>query len=1188
MGTRTIGAKLQLENESQFRAALRNNAAELRSLKSELDLVSSEYRTNANSMEALTKKGEVLSSMYAAQEQRVAVLQQALAKSTATRDAEQKTVADLREKYEQAKKTLESYGDEVDKSSEEYQKAKAEVDKLRDAVIQHQSKLDSSTASVNKYELQLNKAGVELNNLKDRQDENKRLLEEAKNSADGCATSIDRYGDAVREAADGTEKSVSAVEALSTAMVAGGIQQKVEDLAGAMMECSEAAAAYELSLAKVSTLADSAVLSQQNMSAGILSLSSDLGKSAEEIADAAYQALSAGVETANVLDFTRQATQLSVAGFTDAATAVDVLTTVLNSYKLSADQTEAVASKLVKTQDLGKITVDDLGKVLGRVIPSAAAYGVNLDNVATAYARMTASGINAENTTTYLSTMFDELADSGSTVAGILLNQTGKSFAELMASGSSLGDVLDIIGQSVNRDSVQFSNLWASATAGKAALALFNSGAEAFNITLNEIANSSGSVAANYAKMADTSDYASRRVTVASKNLKIAVGNQLNPALDKLRNAGAGILETASNIVSENPALVSAITGVVTALGLLATGLSGLMIVKSVTAAMAALNITMAANPAVLVAVGIAGLTAAIATFVAQAEEANAQVEVLTESSRALAETVEASNQSYEDAVVSSEAAANTVDHYIDRLEELEAQGLETDAQQLEYQMILDKINELMPGINAELDAQTNHVKGGTAALRNQAAAWKQAAIQEAAYTRYKDDIAAMADAEYELAKNQALLSMAETEEGTIKQRLADNTTALNDAYARQQELLENTTGDSAEWSAAMSALNDDIANLEIETGQLNAALQENAQTRNDLNEAIERDNATIEANRDLVDAATESYMSFGDQVEESMGDASDAVDGASKSIQNGLSEMRKSYSELQTSARDSINNQIGLFDDLTGKCDMSTDDMIKNLLSQQQAFDNYATNLQIAMERGIDMGLVQKLSDGSKESMMILDELVSGTDDQIADLNAAFAGVAESKDTVSDAMAAVKLIYNDGLDDIAQDMLARGYQLGSYMVDGLIQGVNANKASYTKSVTGLANAGASAYAKANQIYSPSKRYRKLAEHDVQGLTVQYQADTPKLQAAATKMADAGYVAAIRARQASIPSITAAAAAPRTADNAQTMQMLQQILKAVQSGQKLVLDSGAFVGGTAEKYDAAMGQRKFLTDRGAI
>lgn len=1185
---RTIAVALKLENEAEYRAALKNSTAELRNLRSELDRVSSEYRNNANSMEALTAKSRAINDLYEAQSKRVSVLAGALEKAEQTRAQESRAIDEVREKYEAAKKALAEFGDEIDESNEGYQQAKSNVAKLQDEQISHEKALQSASASVDRYKTQLNRAYIELDKLDDQQAENARLMEEARQSADNCATSIDRYGNAVSEAAEGTGQSASAVEALSAALVAGGIQQKVSELAGTLMECSEAASEFELSLAKVGTIADNSILSQGELKAGILEMSSALGIGAGELSEAAYQALSAGVDTANVLNFTRQATELSVAGFTNAASAVDVLSTVINAYGLSSSDAEAVASKLVKTQDLGKITVDELAKSLGRVIPSAAAYGVNLDNIATAYANMTASGINAENATTYIATMLDELADNGSKAATILQEQTGKSFAELMRSGTSLGDVLNIIAATVNNDKEQFSGLWSSATAGRAALSLFNSGAEKFNSTLDAMANSSGSVAANYAKLADTSDFASRRMEVASANLKIAVGEQLNPILDKLRNAGAGILETATRIVSESPALVAVISGVVTALGLLAAGLSALMIVKAVTAAMAALNVTLAANPIGLVVVAITGLVAAIATFVSHASEAKQRMDELTEASRNLSDTVAESNQSYEDSILSATAAATAVEGYVRQLQELEQQGLDTNASQLEYQMIVDKINEVMPGLNVEIDEQTHLVKGGTAALLAHAESWKKNALAEAAYARYKDDLAAMADAEYELAKNTAQLNMVETEAKEISQQLEEKRSALAEAEEKLQWIQEGGQAVTAEQLAGWAQLQATADQLEGEIYDLEYAYYENKATQDEFNEAIDINNQAIEENKGQVEIATEAYMQFQKQAEEISGSTTGSMNESLDSVSDSLAKTGESYDELLEKARNSLDGQVGLFDKIDQKSKLSTDDMLANLRSQREAFDNYATNIQTAMERGIDIGLVQKLSDGSVESMQTLAELATATDEQVEEINKAFREKLDAQDSAAEAMAGVESAFNDGIAETAKSVYSEAEDIGTNMVNGAVYGIDAHREQYRRSVARLAEAGVDQWRRSNQQHSPSKRYRQLAEYDVQGLIVQYKADTPKLTSAVKDMADASYIEHIRARKTAATGFVTAAQTSSPRGLPQIMQLLQKLLDATNAGKVIALDSGALVGHTADKYNAAFGNLKFLTDRGAI
>lgn len=1189
MGQRSIDTVLRVQNEGGYKAALRSCTAELKVMKSDLDRVTSEFRTNANSMDALTQKGNILGNMYAAQQEKMELLRGAMVKAQNTRDQEEQTVASLRNQYDEARKVLASYAEKFGKNSEEYQKQERLVSSLRDELSKHQAKLDSSTKSYSYYATQLNKASVELYDLQDKQEENQRLLEEARRSADGCATSIDRYGEAVQEAADSTEESTSAVEAMAGAMVASGIQQKVENLAAELHKCSEEAQGYEKSIAKVSTIADDAVMSQSELASSTLSLSKDLRKDADEVADAMYEALSAGVQTTKALGFTKQSTQLAVAGFTDIGTSVDVLTTIINAYKLETGEAERVASVLVKTQDLGKITVDEFGKVVGRVIPSAAAYGVNLNNIGAAYANMTAAGINAENTTTYLSTMLDELADSGSDVAEILQEQTGKSFAQLMAEGKSLADVLAIIGASVENDQVQFANLWSSATAGKAAISLFDGSAAAFNATLEEMASSSGTVAKNYEQMVSISEYSSQRLEVASKNLRIAIGNQLNPALDILRECGASILETAAEVVSENPLLVSAITGLVTAVGALATGLSALMIVKSVTAAMAALNITLAANPVGLVEVGVAGLVAALATFVAQADAASAEVDSLTEASRSLSEATQQNNQNYEDSVAAAEGAQIAVKSYIDRLKELEEQGLATQEQQLEYSMILDKINTLMPELNAEYDAQAKAVRGGVEALEDQAEAWAKNAKQEALYIRYKDDIAAYADAEYELAVNTAKLNAAREDGLILESRMTDAQERAIELSKQQAALYDNASLSTEEFWRQHGELAQQIQAANDEYAELQMQLLANHDQQEILNEAIKTGSEVVAANSAEAQACTDAYK----QMQEEYATTSESVAENSQNMANATAEasrkMQEEYVALYGAARDSINKQIGLFDDLSGKCEISMDEMIENLKTQQVAFENYATNIQLAMERGIDLGLIQKLSDGSAESMQILEVLVNGSEEKIAELNTVLGNVSVSKDEAAAAMATVAQNYADALNDQASVMYDAGFTIGANSGEGAIQGLKSKSASYQHAAVIFANGGAAAMKRADDQHSPSKRYQRHAENNVQGLLIQYKKSKPALEKQMTELSDAGYYASIKASQNRIPSLVQAATttAPAAASNSETQLVLSQILSVLKAGQRLYVNGDTMIGATADGYDSAMGAKMFLVERGA-
>ena len=311
------------------------------------------------------------------------------------------------------------------------------------------------------------------------------------------------------------------------------------------------AADYETGLAKVMTIADRTAMSAQQMGKALLDLSSETGRSVGEIQEATYQALSASVDTAESVNFVRQAVNLSKAGFTDTTTSVDVLTTAINAYGLEASDAAALSDKLVQAQNAGKTTVDQLGQSLGQVIPTAAALGVNVDQLLTAYVQMTKQGINTANSTTYLNGMLTELNRNGSTVDKTLREKTGKGFAELMRSGASLGDVMTILLDSVDGSAEAFTNLWSNTRAGRGALAIANAGAEEFNKQLTLMENSAGTVDRALETLQTPAALAGKALN-SLKNTGIELGEvflaALLPAIEGLKDAAHGLYEWFGNL----------------------------------------------------------------------------------------------------------------------------------------------------------------------------------------------------------------------------------------------------------------------------------------------------------------------------------------------------------------------------------------------------------------------------------------------------------------------------------------------------------------------------------------------------------------------------------------------------------------------------------------------------------------
>lgn len=362
----------------------------------------------------------------------------------------------------------------------------------------------------------------------------------------------------------GFTQGVSSMTVAAGTLIADLVKTASSQLTNLAQSAIRNGSIYETSLAKVGTIADLGKLSIQKLGSQITDMSNTMGIAATDIAEATYQAISAGQDTANAVEFAGQAAKLATAGFTSTTSTVDILTTALNAYGLSADQATHVSDVLLTTQNLGKTSVDELSSSMGRVIPLAAAYNVSVENLSSGLAVMTANGIATAEATTYTKSMLNELGDTGSTVGKILQQQTGKSFAQLSADGKSLGDVLQVLYDSVGDDGTAFAGLWSSVEAGTGALSLVSGGADKFNGVLAQMVDSAGATDTAYQTMTDTFQHSMESLQTTAENLSIDLFEAMEPGLKEAANWGTDCLNTLTSALNEGgpAAMLDAASGI--------------------------------------------------------------------------------------------------------------------------------------------------------------------------------------------------------------------------------------------------------------------------------------------------------------------------------------------------------------------------------------------------------------------------------------------------------------------------------------------------------------------------------------------------------------------------------------------------------------------------------------------------
>lgn len=370
----------------------------------------------------------------------------------------------------------------------------------------------------------------------------------------------------------------------AVALAGAGITKATEPLKMIGSEAFNWARDLDTAIRQVSTLTTDGILPVDKIKKEVRDISDETGRAQSEIANAMYEALSSGIDESKVVDFTKSAITLSEAGFTDLGTSIDATTTILNAYGNKAFDVGKISDILVKTQDKGKITVDELAKSIGRVIPTAAAAGVNVDQLGAAYSILTAKGMNARIATTNLQGMLSELSSTGSNVDKVIRMRTGKSFAQLSDEGVNLGEVLSIVQKAADESGLTLKDMFGQDTAGSAALSLMSDGVKGYTDALGAMNGAQGAAAKNAEKMHGDA-YSWDKAMNKIKNTLIDLGNAIAPVIIPIAEHISGLiakfkdLSPATKSFIVKLGLIAVAAGpVLMTIGSIIAGVGGLMI----------------------------------------------------------------------------------------------------------------------------------------------------------------------------------------------------------------------------------------------------------------------------------------------------------------------------------------------------------------------------------------------------------------------------------------------------------------------------------------------------------------------------------------------------------------------------------------------------------------------------------
>lgn len=894
----------------------------------------------------------------------------------------------------------------------------------------------------------------------------KDLTKESKEFGSVFTQKLEQVGHKLEETGEKIKSAGTKMSKVSTAIIGTGVA------------ATKMASDFEDSIAKVSTLADTSQVSMGELKDGIKDISRETGIAATEISGSVYDALSSGVETANVLDYVKSNVLLTKAGFTDMGTAVDVTTTVMNAYGEKAFEVSQIGDMLVKTQDLGKISVDELGKNMGRVIPTASSLGVNLDQLGASYAILTAKGQNANIATTNLNSLLGELGKTGSKSDEALRSVAGKSFKELIDSGKTVGDVLAILDQHAKDTDVSLSDLFGSTTAKSAALTLLSDGVDAFNESVDEMNSSAGTMEENYEKLLTPSEKLANALNDLKLNLLDLgeaglpiiemVAEKIKEWSEKFRELDDNTKNTILTIV----AIVAAVGPVLIVVGQVVSAVGSLMtVIKPMATAIGAL-----ASPVGMIVIALGTFVAVLVTLYKTNDEFKEKVDAAW---RFLSQTIP---EKIKGIVASLVEFGNNLKAWASelpaKLSELPGQFATAGK---------DAINGLIEGFKEKIEDAKNAVKN---VASNVLTAFKDKLGIHSPSRVMRDEVGKQITAgiaEGILAEqrtlNKSINSLSIKAIATAKAEAKDYK-EIGELYAAaMKEGVETKSEDAI--NAITGLVNKNVATL----------VEKNKKAKTEYEKA----------GKEIIDAYKSAILNGAKDIQSKISDE----------IARITKEAQEQYDAIIQS-KEAMESKLAGFGELY-LIDPETNEVVINSIDEQiTAIERYSKALDKLKEKGIDADLLGQVAGmGVEEGAGFGEALLSLSDEQFE----TYQNKWKEKQELAKQIAAE--FYQDQLETLEADFVLKLDEslmsvpgtvetVGINSIEGMIKGMDSKKSAAVGKAREIADAIIAEMQRAMDIHSPSRKMRDLiGKNAIQGLILGIDAKIPELKA---KMQDVSKV----------------------------------------------------------------------------
>ena len=1079
MGQNTIGTKLVIEGEKEYRQALKNINTEHKELRREMKLSQAQYSDSQNSIEALSKKYEILGKTVENQQKKVDLYSQKLQQSQEAQENAGKKVEELKEKLQVANEEFENMEKSSDVSKEALEKQKKAIEDLEKQLEQAESGYDKARNATSNWQTQVNDAQTELVHLNGQLDTTKEYLSEAEQSTDNCAHSIDEYGKRVDNAAEktGIFGDVLVANLTSEAIIAGitAIADAVKDIADAAIE---AGSSFEASMSQVAATMGitTSEIEAGSDSYNLLSQAAqDCGKStmfsATESAEALNYLALAGYDAAKSAETLPKVLNLAAAGGMDLSTASDMVTDSMAALGMETSDLDKYIDQMAKTSQKSNTSVQQLGEATLTVAGTASLTGQSLETLNASLGILANNGLKGAEGGTHLRNILlslsaptDKAADSLDAL-NIHVSDSKGNMRDLNDIMVDLNKAMDGM-SSVQR--TQIINQIFNKTDIAAVNSLLKGTGEEFNKLKSNIENSSGAAQ----NMADTlNDNLKGKVTIlgsAMEGLGISTYNifdktmkksvdaatdsvgrlqksidngKMGVSLSKMSDALGEFVDNAIELGEDAlPVMIDGLSWLLENADIIAGGVTGIVTanfamntvapaVEAVTIAWQAyktaneeatvaqflLNGAMEANPAGILVATIGGLVGVIGALAIKGGNAEESIGKLTEKVKEDNEAIKKGLEDRKEAASKTQAQAIAAQNLTGKIAELNEKEKLSNEEKARMKQYVGELNSLFPNLNVTIDENTGKIDQNTASLKANIEMELQKAKMEALNDRYADSIKDMAEAEADLAIVEDNLAQKRAELQTLTEEQKNTIDDYNKAVADGKEPIENI-------DQIMSDYADKIGEVNKQIGDLEQSQKDCQSVQEDLQGEIDQYNRLLDNEAKKTEEVSEKTQEASEYLVEYKDKTYEVKEVTAETITK-IESISEAYGNAKAAAEESITKQVGLFDELTTKSDLTAQQMASNLDSQTKVFNQYADDLAKASElvkKGLlDEGILGSIKEMGVDGAGYMHELATATDSEIKNISDSFTQMKKARDNLAGAMADIETNYTEIMDNL-------------------------------------------------------------------------------------------------------------------------------------------------------------------------